>query len=165
MTGPRLVFITALLGGSAIAGVAQAAIRVNVTWTVVEQEISPRQQTHAAPAGKTFWLGNGGVLTRDHNLQAKMSFKQQALMTNASGRQYLTNYKMQGGRVISTNRFPGSIETVSVATNGVNACSAAVVYSRPRGARYYTGNRVSNGEAMIISEKHAENVTCAISNQ
>ena len=149
----------------ACTNVSAASVRVDLKWTTVEVEISPRNETHRSSAGSDFILdgrkitilsgGNGTQYKTIGNLGESLE------QINKYGRSLVSSYKFQNNLITETIKSDCYTIKSVIKTDGEN-CNAVTTYHRLSGQKYFVCTRASNNEKMLNSDVYAENESCKI---
>ena len=143
---------------------ASAAIRVAVSYTFVEVEISPRQQVHRTNYTNYYTLEGHNVRFQSSLGNANAgSLGRSHVATSITGDRYDTSLKVEpGNRLVSVSNYPSQLVRTTITTNGVDSCRAVREAILKPGHQYFEETRISDHEHMILSDIIFENVRCEI---
>ena len=163
---PAMLLMTVALWLSGYTG-AIADVRITVTNTAVEHEISPNNGVQRT--NRTMSL----VLTTDHKLNVKVEYGGATVggivvlgkfyrRTDMGGSSYLSRWTIKNGAIMQVSRYESFSMIQRITTNGVDTCQATVDFVLANGHKLFEERRMSNHEDMKVSDMHSENITCSI---
>ena len=122
------------------------------------------QETHISDRNwGTSFIMNGDDVTRQNGdtvVTAKLNQTFDVVLPDVK---IVTSYRIHSGVITETEITPHARRTIDIRSNGVDSCSATVRFWKKPGQKLFIFNRISNGEIMYVSDRHAERVVCEIS--
>ena len=142
-----------------------AAIRIHLSFVLVEHEIYPRQEDHRTNASLNYTL-SGDTVTFDSAADGVQTFRpgQTHVITGTNGTSHQNKVTFTSNTITSRNSYPDYIVTTRISTNGTDSCRAERVFQKKPAVGFIIQHRQSNGEEMHDSGYSFENMVCTISN-
>jgi hypothetical protein len=146
-----------------------ADVKITVRYIDVEHEIEPNEAVHRSDRSDTI------ILTSDHKLRSEHSFGEGHVSSGVpelgnaynghtfAGLPYVSVWRIRNGAIIHTNTTPSFTKNLEITTNRIDSRSATVTYRLRRGHTAFEDRRMSNHEVVKMSDLHAENISCNIS--
>jgi hypothetical protein len=166
--------LATMLGAAAVTwapsgGNAVADVLIKVTFVMVENEVSPRQAEHRSPSTREYRLTNDhtvSIVSTDDNKytsNGEATFGSTYAAKSVADSNYTGTIGVDNGAIVIENVFPSYKVISRITTNGIDSCSATRKFRLAAGHKFFEIKRFSNHEDMLLSDMHAENVTCSIS--
>lgn len=142
---------------------------IKVAYTIVSTVEAPHEGTFRAAWTRTLVLSgsneidevltyNGAVVGRAKRTLGS-SYKGPA---NANGLTVSNSIRVSEGSIVIPNEYESYTDVTTIKTNGKTSCSATMVFRlKPGHLRFETAEPVSHA-AVVMSDLHAEDVTCTI---
>lgn len=144
---------------------AEAAIRIHLSFVFVEHEIYPRQEDHRSNASLNYTL-SGDSVTFESVADGVQTFHpgQTHIITGTNGTSHQNKVTFTSNSITSKNSYADYTLTTIIRTNGTDSCQAERIFRRKPGVGYIVQHRQSNGEEMHDSGYSFENMVCTIAN-
>lgn len=161
--GAAVCGLATLAVGAALGG-AVAGVKITVTYDEAKTEVSPRQRTFSTSETKTYTLhginelnfsGTGGFKSN-----SGIRLGNELVGPTSDGLNYKVVYKIQNGALLVITNLSSYTTTRVITTNQKTTCSATLEYKKKAGHQYF--EVMSAGNPVSLSDMHAENMTCSI---
>ena len=150
---------------------AMADVKIVITYTDVENEIYPNIAIHITDRRREL------ILTNDHKIRSTFDYGYAGKSGTGTydlgksnqiriftGSIVNSRWVIEKGAIVRIGHTNSSSSTLRISTNGIDSCSATMTYQLNKDHKSFEDKRMSNGEDIKMSDAHAENVTCTISN-
>ena len=148
-------------------------VRIVVAYTFINTEIAPKRATYTSYAQTAYLVSpDKTIKVAASQIDRGRSYGDKASYALGEGRPHtmpdgeifvVTGHIDDTGAIVVTGDT-GSYQIVTrITTNGVDSCSATRDYRLKPGHKVFEVKRLSNHEPMLVSDMHAEHVSCKIS--
>jgi hypothetical protein len=141
--------------------VAEAGIKITMTYDQVNTEVSPKQQTTRSSKYRTYTISkNNRINVADSDIeQNDRSLGQDAEGHMLRGMHYKSTTRLLGNVLFVITAFDEFTSVRKIKLSGHN-CVSTLVFKRNPGHEYYEEARPT--ETSLYSDMHAENIKCSV---
>jgi hypothetical protein len=154
---------SAIAFGAGGAEFAHAAVKLSLSYVIVQVEASPGQSTYREPVSSEITINKDGSLRVGKGKLTRQLGREIAAIDPQTDEPYVIAYRVKNGAIVITVKFPGFTILRQITTNHKDSCNFSVIYTKIPGHKYYEAVRISNKEHMELSDLHAEELGCSVS--
>jgi hypothetical protein len=162
-----LVAMSAIVLLLCLSSASRADVKITVTYTTIEHEVSPNNAIHKNEHKREL------ILTSDHKIQSTNEYAGRSSTDvrtlgnkykgkSFSGMPYNSRWSIEKGAIVFLSSSESYLFTLRISTDGIDTCSASVQFKLKNGRQLFEVRRISNHEDMNLDDIHAENFACAI---
>jgi hypothetical protein len=148
---------------------ARADTKVIVSYTQVDNQVTPTTHEFRNNRRTIIVLTNdkkirtGADINGSHSLSAIHELNVPIFAHNQAGVEYVIRYSIENGQIVVASFLPSYKIITRISTDGKSKCSATREYKLLPGHRVFEDKDFNNKQDVTMSNVHAEDVTCDIS--